>query len=98
MVVFMNALDIETLGFEAAQFVDLTTANGDGVERVARGFEIVAYNIPRGCIGAYFPETNALVPLDHHDKQAHTPAYKAIPIRLNRSATTRHSRRELIGD
>ena len=47
---------------------------------------IVAYDIPKGCIGAYFPEANALIPLAHHDKQAHTPAYKATPVRLSRSA------------
>ena len=57
-----------------------------GVTRVIEGFRIVPYNIPEGCIGAYFPEANPLVPLAHHDKQAHTPAYKAVPVRLSRSA------------
>jgi len=28
------------------------------------------------------------VPLSHHDKQARTPAYKATPVRLARSAIT----------
>ena len=96
MVVFMNVADIEALGFEPKQFVDLTTANDDGVERVARGFQIVPYNIPPGCIGGYFPETNVLVPLSHRDKQAHTPAYKAIPVRLSRSETTKHKSPELV--
>jgi molybdopterin-dependent oxidoreductase alpha subunit len=98
MVVFMNATDIEALGFEAHQFVDLTTAMDDRVERVARGFEILPYNIPKGCIGAYFPESNALVPLSHHDKQAHTPAYKATPVRLSPSAITEHEQPERIGE
>ncbi len=97
LVVFMNAADIEALGFRAGDFVDLRTAMEDDVERVARGFRIVAYDIPSGCIGAYFPEANALVPLSHHDKQAHTPAYKATPVRLSRSAITEQAQPEVMG-
>lgn len=86
MVVFMNAADIARLGFAKDEFVDLTTAIDDGVMRMIEGFRIVPYDIPQGCIGAYFPEANPLVPLAHHDKQAHTPAYKAVPVKLSRSA------------
>ena len=85
-VVFMNAADIAAQGLQADFLIDLTTAIDDGVERVVRGFRIVPYDIPKGCIGAYFPEANRLVPLSHHDKQARTPAYKAIPVRVSRSA------------
>ena len=35
-----------------------------------RGFRIVPYGIPVGCIGAYLPEANPLIPLDHHDNHA----------------------------
>jgi len=84
MVVFMNPADIESLGFRDDDIVDLHSAIGDGVERVARGFHIVPYGIPRGCVGAYFPEANGVVPLSHHDKQAKTPGYKAMPVRLTR--------------
>ncbi len=86
MVVFMNAVDIAKLGFRDGEFVDLTTAIDDGVERVVKGLRIIAFDIPAGCIGAYFPETNPLVPLSLHDKKAHTPAYKAIPVKAARSA------------
>ncbi len=86
MIVFMNAADIAGLGFKGGEFVDLTTVIEPETERVVRGLQIVPYDIPAGCIGAYFPETNPLVPLSHHDKQAHTPAYKAIPVRVTRSA------------
>jgi anaerobic selenocysteine-containing dehydrogenase len=88
MVVFLNPEDIAEHGFHADEFVDLTGAIEDGVERVARGFRIVPYAIPRGCVGAYFPEANALIPLNHHDRQAKTPAYKATPVRLSRSQVT----------
>ena len=86
MVVFMNPADIDRLGYAADDFVDLTTMIDDGHERVVRGLRIVAYDIPRGCCGAYFPEANPLIPLGHHDDHAHTPAYKATPVRVSRSA------------
>jgi molybdopterin-dependent oxidoreductase alpha subunit len=97
MVVFMHGADIEDLGFRPDEFVDLTTAMDEGAARVARGFRIVPYNIPRGCIGAYFPEANALIPLGHHDLQAHTPGYKATPVRLSRSALTEQPQPERMG-
>ena len=86
MVVFMHPLDVERMGLEADAFVDLTTAIEDGHRRVVGGFRIVPYDIPRGCVGAYFPEANPLIPLGHHDDHAHTPAYKATPVRVSRSA------------
>ncbi len=52
---------------------------------MVRGFRIVPYDIPEHCIGAYYPEANALVPLGHHDAKALTPAYKAIPVRVSKS-------------
>ena len=93
MVVFMNAADIAAMGLAADQFVDLATAIDDGVERVLRGLRIVPYDIPRGCIGAYFPEANPLVPLSHHDAKAHTPAYKAVPVRVSASSEAAADRR-----
>jgi len=86
MVVFMNAADIARLGLKADDMVDLTTAMDDGVERTVRGFRVTPYAIPEGCIGAYYPEANPLVPLSHHDTKADTPAYKATPVRVLRAA------------
>ena len=86
MVVFMNKADIAAMGFVNGEFVDLTTAIDEDTARVVRQLRIVDYDIPPGVCGAYFPEINPLVPLSHHDSKAHTPAYKAIPVRLTRSA------------
>jgi molybdopterin-dependent oxidoreductase alpha subunit len=97
MVVFMNPTDMAELGFREGEYLDLTGAIEDGVERAARGFRIVPYAIPRGNVGAYYPEANALIPLSHHDRQARTPAYKATPIRLSRSAITETPQPERMG-
>ncbi|WP_439534000.1 FdhF/YdeP family oxidoreductase [Polymorphobacter sp.] len=89
MVVFMNEADIAARGLAGDEMVDMTTAMDDGHERVVRGFRIVPYDIPKGSCAAYFPEATPLVPLGHHDLHAHTPAYKAVPVRVTASTRER---------
>ena len=83
-VVFMNKVDIDRLGLEEGGPADITTALDDGVMRQVKGLRVLAYDIPQGCCGAYFPETNPLIPLWHHDPKSKVPAYKAIPVRITR--------------
>lgn len=81
-VLFMNETDICEAGFAAEQYVDIESIYSDGVKRVVHQFRIVPYDIPRGCLGAYYPETNPLVALSSHDKRAKIPASKNIPVIL----------------
>jgi len=83
-VCFISGADLERLGFRDGEHVDIASVWHDG-ERVVRDFRLVEYDIPPGCLAAYFPETNPLVPLDHHAERARTPASKSIPVRLRRS-------------
>ena len=70
-----------------ARFPDaVAMAGADEVERRANGFRIVAYDTPRGCAAAYYPETNPLVPLALHDEMSKTPAYKGTPVRIEAMA------------
>lgn len=80
-VVFMNREDMKARGWKAKQAVNIISQY-DGKERVAPNFLIVPYNIPRRCLGAYFPEANVLVPIDLIDKVTETPASKLIKVRL----------------
>ena len=50
--------------------------------RTARGFRVVPYDIPAGCVAAYFPEANVLVPLDAVAAGSNTPASKSVPVRV----------------
>ncbi|MEW6343865.1 MAG: FdhF/YdeP family oxidoreductase [Paraburkholderia sp.] len=84
-VVFANKDDLAMLGFAAGQRVDLTSVWDDGVERRANDFLLVEYDIPRGCLGAYYPETNPLVPLSSVADGAGTPTSKSIPVLLTAS-------------
>jgi molybdopterin-dependent oxidoreductase alpha subunit len=85
-VLFANRLDLEMLGLENGQWVDITSVWDDGVERRADRFKLVEYDIPRGCLGAYYPETNPLVPLDSVAVGAGTPTSKSIPVLISACA------------
>ena len=81
-VVFIHAEDIRALGMKNGDWVDLQTLWDDGQPRRAERFRLVAYDIPRGCIAAYYPETNPLVPLSATAIVAGTPSSKSIPVQL----------------
>ncbi|MFL9987721.1 FdhF/YdeP family oxidoreductase [Paraburkholderia sediminicola] len=85
-VLFAHKDDLAMLGFVAGQRVDITSVWADGIERHAAGFLLVEYDIPRGCLGAYYPETNPLVPLSSVADGAGTPTSKSIPVLLTASA------------
>ena len=61
---------------------DTTSADG----RRLLGYTAIAYDIARGSVAAYYPEANCLVPLEYHDPDSGTPAYKSVPVRIRRSA------------
>ncbi|UTH72977.1 FdhF/YdeP family oxidoreductase [Chromobacterium sp. IIBBL 290-4] len=81
-VLLIHRDDIAKLGFADGDKVDIFTVWHDGVERRADGFRLVEYDIPRGCLGAYFPETNPLIPLDSVADVSNTPTSKSVPVLL----------------
>jgi molybdopterin-dependent oxidoreductase alpha subunit len=81
MVVFMNKDDMAEREIEANSFVELESVTDHGdVRRTAAAFKVKPYNIPRGSIAAYYPETNNLMPLSYHDQRSKTPSAKSIPV------------------
>lgn len=84
-VLFMNQKDMEKFGYETLDIVNLVS-NYDSVERRAKKFLIVPYNIPQGNLGAYFPEANMVVPHNHYADKSNTPISKSIIVHLERSA------------
>ncbi|WP_268788569.1 FdhF/YdeP family oxidoreductase [Nocardioides sp. Soil805] len=85
-VVFVHPDDIRDLGYADGDLVDLVSEWKDGVERVAKSFRVVPYDQPRGCVAAYYPEANPLVPLDSTAEKSNQPVYKSIVVRLERAA------------
>jgi molybdopterin-dependent oxidoreductase alpha subunit len=83
-VVFLNPEDLREAGLRDDDRVDLTSQSA-GVLRRLTGFRVIPYDVPRRCAAAYFPEVNALVPLESVAEQSHTPTYKSIDVSIRRS-------------
>ena len=81
-VVLMCEDDIAAAGLHPGQVVTLVSDFGDDVRRELAGLTVRAHNLPRGTIGAYYPECNTLIAIDHHDELSKTPASKAVPVRI----------------
>ena len=84
-VVFMNADDVREAGLADGDRIDVTNGSG-GVTRTLHAFRVVAYDIPRLCLAAYFPEANALVALEDFAEGSRTPAYKSIRVTVGAAA------------
>ncbi|ENZ5478966.1 oxidoreductase alpha (molybdopterin) subunit [Serratia marcescens BIDMC 44] len=80
-VLFMNDSDLQRLGLEHGDVVDLETALPGCTQRL-EGITVIAYNISAGSVGAYYPEANVLVPLHYIDEESGTPSYKSVPVRV----------------
>jgi molybdopterin-dependent oxidoreductase alpha subunit len=81
-VLLMHEADIGAAGLAEGQIVALESDAGDGVRRRREGLIVTPYDIPRGCLGAYYPEANVLMPIEHHADESHVPAAKSVPVRI----------------
>jgi formate dehydrogenase major subunit len=91
-VVLVNPDDLAAFGLRDGDVVDLIGAG----ERRAERFRCVAYDTPRGCAAAYYPETNPLVPLDQVAVGSGTPSSKSIFVRLAPNPTQETTSHELV--
>jgi molybdopterin-dependent oxidoreductase alpha subunit len=82
-VVFMNPSDIAAAGLQEGDKVDLFSYY-EGVERVARLFVVVSYDIPLRCTVTYYPETNVLVPIGSVAEKSNTPTSKMVLIKIRK--------------
>ncbi len=81
-VLLMNPEEIVRAGLQEGQKVALVSDAGDDVHREVGGLTVTAFALPDGCVGAYYPEMNPLIPLSHHDELSKTPAAKSVPVRI----------------
>ena len=84
-IILMNPLDIEDLQLKNEDLVDVEALWPDEVERKINNFKLVAYDIPKGNIAAYFPEANPLVALKNKGDKSDTPASKSIAVTVNKA-------------
>lgn len=83
-VLFMNAEDMMAEGVKEGDVIALEAPSPDGRVRRRPGLIATVYNIPRGCLGAYYPECNVLIPIEHHAEESHVPAAKSVPVVIRR--------------
>jgi len=89
MVVFMNETDMHARGIAEGDVVEIESLAEEGKRRIVSGFWAKPHNIAAGSIGAYYPETNSLLPLAFHDLKSGTPAAKSIPVLVRLQAPQR---------
>jgi molybdopterin-dependent oxidoreductase alpha subunit len=83
-VVFVNPDDLAELGLADGQRVDIVSEFA-GVERRVAGYRLVSFPTARGCVAAYYPETNVLMSADDLAKGSNTPVAKGLTVRLEPS-------------
>jgi anaerobic selenocysteine-containing dehydrogenase len=80
-VVLINPEDLQKFGWESGRKVDIVS-NYDGIRREAKGFILVKYDIPQGCLGTYFPEANTIIPVNRFAHTSRTPISKSVVVKL----------------
>ncbi len=80
-IVLMNPKDMSNAGLSKMSEVDIVS-HFNQTERIAERFLIIPFEIARGCVATYFPETNCLVPLEHTARKSNTPVSKWIEVEL----------------
>jgi anaerobic selenocysteine-containing dehydrogenase len=84
-IIFLNPVDITKAGLSPGVLVDVTSLSR-GQERTMRRVQVVEYDIARRSAAMYFPEANALIPIDSVADESNTPTSKSIPITVRRTA------------
>ncbi|HPF37522.1 MAG TPA: FdhF/YdeP family oxidoreductase [Phycisphaerae bacterium] len=80
-VVLMNEKDMRRLGLAKDDLVTVSNETGE-----MRNILVRPFDMSEGGVVMYFPEANALVPIDV-DRQSRTPAYKSVPVRITKQST-----------
>jgi anaerobic selenocysteine-containing dehydrogenase len=84
-VLLMSKRDIGQRSLKEGDLVVVSTVADDHVREV-HDLRVTPYDIPVGCVAAYYPECNPLIPLWHHARKSEVPAAKAIPVRIRKQA------------
>ncbi len=81
-VIFMNEEDMNNEEIVKGDVVEIS--NHYEKPRKISGFMVVPYEIPKGCVATYFPESNPLIPLGLSARLSHTPASKSVGVNVQK--------------
>ena len=90
-VLFVHQEDLARRGLAHGDVVEVEAVpfQGDADDRRrVMTLTAIAYDVPRGCAAAYYPEANVLVPLAHYDPTSGTLSYKSVPVRVRAAAAS----------
>ena len=83
-VLFISAEDMTKQKLKSGDYVNIRSISNDNIERSISNFKVIEYTIPVGCVAAYYPETNPLVPLENIADDCGTPTYKSIAVSIEK--------------
>ncbi|GAA1937744.1 FdhF/YdeP family oxidoreductase [Microbacterium aoyamense] len=83
-VLFIHPDDLAARGLADGDTVDIFSEWPGEPDRVLRGYRAVSYPTVKGCVAAYFPEANALVPRGSVADICNTPTSKQIVVRVEK--------------
>jgi molybdopterin-dependent oxidoreductase alpha subunit len=83
-VLFIGPDTLARLGFKDGDTVRLRAASLDGIERMVEGYRLVEYPIHGDDVFGYFPELTPLSSPDLTARGSNTPAFKQVPILIER--------------
>lgn len=87
-VLFLNAAEAERRELRVGDKVNVIELDADGGHSSRRldNLTVVVYDMAPGSAATYYPEANKLMPLDSYDHDSGVPAYKSVPVALERCA------------
>lgn len=80
--VLMNEDDMHALGVKERDVVNVVSAIGR-----MQSVQVVAFELPRGSVLAYYPEANVLIGTAH-DERSKTPAFKSVAVRVEKAQSS----------
>lgn len=85
-VLFMNAEEAEKRELRVGDKVNIIALDAEGkrTDRRMDKLTIVVLDMAPGSLGAYYPEANVMIPLDSYDTRSGIPAYKNIPVDMEK--------------
>ncbi len=83
-IILMNLGDLRRMAIEPYDQVDLTSRFA-GRDRHAPRWVAIPHDIPPGMCATYFPEANALVPVEQIDQDSRTPASKSVVVVVSKA-------------
>lgn len=83
-IVMMNPQDMRENGLNQKSKVRIDTAGNDNSKRTLVDYTAVSYPVPRGCVVMYYPECNALIPIEGVDRTSNCPSFKHTPVKITK--------------